>query len=52
MWRIFSYKLGCPHTRIRGIYGDEIIFGTPCFARLQCVDCRKYLEGPVSLANY
>lgn len=41
----------CPHSRLRGIYGDEVIFNTPSFARLQCLDCGAYLDGPVSLVE-
>jgi hypothetical protein len=41
----------CPHERVRGIYGDEIIFGTPNFHRLQCLDCFRFLAGPVSIAE-
>jgi hypothetical protein len=40
----------CPHSRLRPIYGDEIIFGTPDWNRLQCRDCGNWLRGPVSLA--
>ena len=42
----------CPHARIRGIYGDEIVFATPGQRRLQCIDCGRYLDGPVSLATH
>lgn len=41
----------CPHSRLRGIYGDEVIIGTPRFSRLQCRDCGKFLDGPVVLAE-
>lgn len=37
----------CLHLNKRGIYGDEIIFATPGFKRLQCVDCGKFLDGHV-----
>ena len=40
----------CPHSNLRGIYGDEVIFATPRFSRLQCLDCRQFLDGPVMLA--
>jgi hypothetical protein len=35
-----------------GIYGDGVIFATPRFSRLQCVDCGRFLDGPVSLATH
>lgn len=41
----------CPHVRIRGIHGDEINY-TPKFRRLECLDCGRHLDGPVSLAGY
>lgn len=40
----------CPHVAIRGIFGDEINH-TPGFRRLQCLDCGRHLDGPVSLSN-
>ena len=42
-------RLHCPHRRVKGIYGDEInmVGGY----RLQCLDCRAFLDGPVSLAS-
>lgn len=38
----------CPHSNLGGIYGDEInhVGGW----RLWCADCRRFLDGPVSLA--
>lgn len=42
----------CPHVRIRGIYGDEVVFAAPGFRRLQCLDCGRHLDGPVSLATH
>lgn len=47
----YRLRNACPHMDIRGIYGDEIIFATPNFNRLQCNDCGHYLEGPVTLAG-
>ena len=41
----------CPHSRLRPIYGDEIIWGTPDWNRLQCRDCGDYLRGSVTLAE-
>lgn len=41
----------CPHSRLRGIYGDEINH-TPGFRRLQCLDCGTFLDGPVWIADY
>lgn len=40
----------CPHTHLRGIYGDEIN-ATPGGRRLQCMDCYSYLDGAVELAS-
>lgn len=40
----------CPHSNLRGIYGDEVIFATPRFSRLQCNDCGRFLDGPAMLA--
>lgn len=40
----------CPHSRLRGIYGDEIN-RTPGYRRLQCLDCERYLDGPVRLTD-
>lgn len=39
----------CPHSHLRGIYGDEITFVG--FWRLECLDCGRYLNGPASLAS-
>ena len=41
----------CGHKNVRGIYGDEVIFATPNFRRLQCLDCGRYLDGPASNAT-
>lgn len=46
---IFKWRR-CPHSNIRGVYGDEIIFAAN-WRRLQCLDCWRYLDGPLSLAN-
>lgn len=40
----------CPHSNLRGIYGDEII--ARGFFRLECEDCQRRLDGPVSLAKH
>lgn len=40
----------CPHTNLRGIYGDEIN-RTPKGRRLRCEDCGRLLDGPVSLSE-
>lgn len=39
----------CPHSDLEGIYGDQInhVGGW----RLWCHDCRRYIDGPVSLAT-
>lgn len=50
-WSEFRKPARCPHARIRGIYGDEIIY-TPRWRRLQCLDCGRLLNGPVSLATH
>lgn len=50
-WWQFRKRSRCPHEHVRGIYGDEIIFATPDFNRLQCLDCGKYLEGPVNISD-
>jgi hypothetical protein len=39
----------CPHTHVRGIYGDEINH-TPGYRRNECLDCGRLLDGPVSIA--
>ena len=46
-----SKKSRCPHSNLRGIYGDEVIFATPHYSRLQCIDCGKFLDGSVELAE-
>jgi hypothetical protein len=50
-WWQFKKRSRCPHRQLRGIFGDEIIFATPFYSRLQCLECGKYLDGPVSLAH-
>jgi hypothetical protein len=40
----------CPHSNLRGIYGDEVNH-TGGFYRLQCMDCWRFLDGPVVLAE-
>ena len=37
----------CPHSHISGIYGDAINHSAGY--RLECVDCGRLLDGPVSL---
>jgi hypothetical protein len=39
----------CPHSDLQGIYGDEIL--TANFYRLWCRACRRFIDGPVSLAQ-
>lgn len=39
----------CPHSRLEGIYGDEINFLGG--KRLACLDCGRLLDGPVALAK-
>lgn len=39
----------CPHSRLTGIYGDEINFSGGY--RLWCLDCDRYINGPVKLAK-
>lgn len=48
-WWQFKKRSSCPHSRLRGIYGDEIIVAG--FKRLWCADCGKLLDGPVRLAQ-
>jgi hypothetical protein len=40
----------CPHTVIRGIYGDEINHSAGY--RLACSNCGRLLKGPVSLRTW
>jgi hypothetical protein len=40
----------CPHSNLAGIYGDRANF-TPHFSRLLCLDCGRYLDGPVWIAD-
>lgn len=40
----------CPHSRLVGIYGDMI--NAVGGYRLRCLDCRRLLDGPVSLAKH
>lgn len=49
-WRIKA-RWHCPHERKRGIFGDEINYA-PGFRRLACLDCGRFLDGPVSLATH
>lgn len=42
-------RLRCPHSNLRGIFGEEINH-TPGGRRLECLDCRALLDGPVVLA--
>lgn len=44
------WKRRCAHSDIRPIHGDEVIFATPKYSRLQCRTCGRYLDGPVKLA--
>ena len=48
--RRLAERRHCPHSRLRGIYGDEINH-TPGFRRLECLDCGRLLNGPVILAE-
>ena len=47
MGRLWRY-LRCPHARLQGVYGDEIIF-VASWRRIQCIDCRRYLDLPLSI---
>lgn len=40
----------CPHAHLEPIYGDRInqVGGW----RLRCHNCRRYLDGPVTLADH
>lgn len=46
---VTTKHLRCPHSNLRGIYGDEI--NAVGGFRLQCRDCGSYLYGPVILAR-
>lgn len=52
---MFRGRRHCPHSRLRGIYGDEILHRMNVWSgrifRLECLDCRSLLDGPVSLAK-
>jgi len=48
-WWEFLKRAACPHSRLRGIYGDEIILSG--YRRLWCLDCGRLLDGPVRLAE-
>lgn len=39
----------CPHVRLRGLYGDHILWSGGW--RLDCMDCGRFLDGPVTLAD-
>ena len=41
----------CPHSDLRGIYGDEINH-TPGGRRLECRDCGRLLDGHVGVAEW
>ena len=43
LWR----WLTCTHKNLRGVYGDEIIF-VANWRRIQCLDCHRYLDLPLS----
>lgn len=49
-WWQFRKRSACPHVNVRAIYGDEVTYATPDFNRIQCLDCWKFLDGPVSIA--
>lgn len=49
-WWQFRKRSRCPHVHLRGIYGDEVIFATPGWNRIQCLECGKFLDGPVHIA--
>lgn len=48
-WWQFSKRRHCPHSFVRGIYGDEIT-RTPGWRRVECRDCGRLLDGPVRIA--
>jgi hypothetical protein len=39
----------CPHSDLQGIYGDEVV--AVGWWRLWCRGCRRFVDGPVSLAR-
>lgn len=47
-WWQFSKLAACPHSNLYGIYGDEIIAAG--YKRLLCLDCNRFIDGPVMLA--
>lgn len=49
MASVYLRSRRCPHSRLRGIYGDEI--NATGGYRLACEDCGRVLEGPVNLAK-
>lgn len=49
-WWQWRKRSRCPHSKLRPIHGDEIIFGTPDWNRIQCLDCGRFLDGPVVIA--
>lgn len=48
-WWEWVKKHHCPHVHVRGIYGDEINH-TSGYRRLQCLNCGRLLDGPVSIS--
>ena len=48
-WWQIRKRAACPHSRLRGIYGDEI--RAAGYKRLHCLDCGRLLDGPVVLAK-
>lgn len=49
MIRAWRKRRRCPHVHLNGIYGDAALH---LDARLECLDCRALLEGPVKLAEW
>lgn len=41
----------CPHTTLEPVYGDAIIFESKGY-RLFCLDCWRYIDGPVDLSEF
>lgn len=47
-WWQFRKRAACPHSKLRPIHGDEIVAAG--YKRLDCLDCRRLLDGPVVIA--
>lgn len=48
-WFGVTARRRCPHSDLEPIYGDEILRVGGW--RLRCRDCRRFIDGPVRLAE-